>query len=95
MKRLKKKDSNIKATVADMLELPKEILLNIPLLTIIGREQLSIENYNGIVEYTDEQIRLNTSCGVLKIQGKNLSIKEITSENMDVYGIIFSLEYIV
>lgn len=95
MKRLKKKDSNIKATVADMLELPKEILLNIPLLTIIGREQLSIENYNGIVEYTDEQIRLNTSCGVLKIQGKNLSIKEITSENMDIYGIIFSLEYIV
>lgn len=95
MKKVNKKELGIKKNIAQALELPKEVMLNLPLITLVGREQLSIENYMGIIEYSCEQIRLNTNCGALKIIGKNLFVKEITSENIEVYGTIFSLEYII
>lgn len=88
-------EKSIKKTFATMLELPTEILLNLPLITIIGNEQLSIENYKGVIEYTEEKIRLNTSCGILKVEGKKLFLKEITAESIEVTGKIIKFEYLI
>jgi len=85
----------IRTKLTDMLELPKEVILNLPLISIIGSEEISIENYKGIVEYTSERIRINTSCGVLKIEGRNMILKQITSENMLIKGNILKFEYLV
>lgn len=90
-----KNEKNLTKTVSAMLELPKEIMLNLPLITIIGKEDLTVENYKGIIEYTDEKIRLKTSCGILKIEGKKLCLKEITSENIAISGTITKFEYIL
>lgn len=85
----------IKKTLARMLELPKEIALNLPLISMTGNEELGIENYKGVIEYTEERIRLNTSCGVLKIEGKKLLLKQITTESMVVTGYIRKLEFLL
>lgn len=90
---ISKKD--IKKSVTTMFDLPKEIMLNLPLITIIGNEELTIENYKGVIEYTEEKIRLNTSCGILKIEGKKLFLKEITSENISIIGNIIKFEYLI
>ena len=78
-----------------MLELPKEIVFNLPLITVIGNEEINIENYKGVIEYNPERIRINTSCGVIKIQGEKLLLKQITAENISVAGIILKFEYIL
>ena len=65
-----------------------------PLVTVIGNEEINIENYKGVIEYSPEKIRINTECGVLKINGEKLSFKQITSENIIVTGVIQKLEYI-
>lgn len=93
MKKISK--NNIKRKITSMLELPKEIVFNLPLITIIGSEEITIENYKGIIEYNLERIRINTSCGILKIEGKKLALKQITSENISVYGLISNLQYIL
>ncbi|MCX7746709.1 MAG: sporulation protein YqfC [Clostridia bacterium] len=82
----------LKEKVTEILELPKEIVLNIPKLTMIGNQNLLIENYKGIIEYDDNRIRLNTSIGTIRICGERLVIKEITSEDIMVDGAILSLE---
>ena len=41
-----------------LLELPKEITTNQPKITIIGFEEMLIENYKGILEYENFYIRL-------------------------------------
>lgn len=84
-----------KKTFATAFELPKEIILNLPLITLTGNEQLYIENYKGVIEYTNEKVRLKTNCGVLKIEGKNLVLKEITTENIEVTGVIRKFEYLI
>lgn len=83
----------LKEKVSELLELPKEVVLNIPKFTMIGSGELIIENYKGVIEYEDEKVRVNTNSGVIKITGNKLVIREITSENIFLNGKIKSLEF--
>ena len=94
MKKIFKVNQNIKKKLVNTLELPKEIIFNLPLITMVGNEEINIENYKGVIEYSPEKIRINTECGVLKINGEKLSFKQITAENIIVTGIIQTLEYL-
>lgn len=38
--------------------LPKDVIQNASVITILGRNELCIENYRGIIEYTDTLIRV-------------------------------------
>lgn len=89
------KGTKIKKKITAMLELPKEIVLDLPLVSMIGSEELSIENYKGIVEYTDDRLRISTSCGILKIEGRRLCLKQITAERISVTGSISKFEYLL
>ncbi len=86
---------HIKKTITSMFELPKEIVFNLPLINVIGNEEINIENYKGIIEYNLERVRINTSCGIIKIEGKKLLLKQITAENISVTGSISKFEYIL
>ena len=84
----------LKERIAEVLELPKEIVLNIPKLTMIGNSGLIIENYKGVIQYEDNKVRINTGVGVIRISGEGLVIKEITSENILVDGVITNIEFL-
>ena len=88
------KHEKVKREITEALALPKEIVLNLPLISLYGNEELNLENYKGVVEYTSERIRINTSKGILKIEGRNLLLKQVTSENISVTGGIVKIEYI-
>ena len=79
--------------IAGFLSLPAEIALNLPLAILTGRGELNVENYKGIREYTETKVTINTSSGMLAVEGKKLSIKQVTSENIVVTGRIDSLLY--
>ncbi len=84
----------IKRTFAEAMELPKESILNLPLITILGREELFIENYKGIIEYSDETVRISTRIGVLKIEGRGLFLKSILPESITLMGTFTAVQYI-
>lgn len=84
-----------KRNVTDALELPKEVMLNLPLISLMGKEELTIENYKGIMEYSDQCIRVNTAAGILKIQGKGLLLKQLTAECVVISGGIIGMEYLI
>ena len=84
----------IKRTFAEAMELPKESILNLPLITILGREELFIENYKGIIEYSDETVRISTGIGVLKIEGRGLFLKSILPESIPLMGTFTAVQYI-
>lgn len=86
--------TSLKEKFTELLELPKEIVMNVPKLTMVGNSDLIIENYKGVIEYASERIRLNTGIGVVKITGEGLAIREITSEDVMVSGVISGLEFL-
>lgn len=90
---MKTKKDNIKNVVSEILELPKDIMLGLPKMTMIGNMELHIENHKGIIEYSKEIIRINTSEGILKITGKMMSIKNIVTEELTIKGELISIEY--
>ncbi len=79
--------------MADFFELPKDLLFNIPRVTLIGSIQLYLENHKGIIEYSSEILRLKIRDGEIVIKGKNLIIKNFFGEEIFVEGNICSLEY--
>lgn len=89
MNRKKKRNNRIN----DILELPQEVVSNKPKITIIGFEELLIENYKSILEYEDFYIKINTYIGAININGFNLRLKEMTGDDIMVLGNIDSLDF--
>ena len=90
----KQPKTSLKEKFSEILELPKEIVLNIPKLTIVGNGDMMLENYKSIIEYDNTRIRVNTGIGVIRITGSGLLIREITSEDIIICGEINGLEFI-
>ena len=84
---------SFKEKVTNMLELPKEVILNFPVISMVGNEELHIENYKGILEYDTERIRIYTSNGIIRIEGRALSLKTMTMEEILIKGVIMKIEF--
>ncbi|NLN41465.1 MAG: sporulation protein YqfC [Clostridiales bacterium] len=90
----KKKLQQVKSTMSEMFELPKEITLNMPKLNLIGDSQMLVENHRGIIEYTPNLIRVNSTVGVIKVHGDQLNLRNIAAEDIMITGKIKSIEFI-
>ena len=72
--------------ITNILDMPKEVTLNYPKITILGEESVCVENHKGLIELSQTVIRLNTTMYLLKITGENLDIKSITGDDIEVTG---------
>ncbi|MBE6081322.1 MULTISPECIES: sporulation protein YqfC [Tissierellales] len=91
---MKEKIKDMKLNMSEALELPKDIVMDLPKITVIGNIELSLLNHKGIVEYTQNVIRINTNSGVVKITGEELVIKTILTEEIIVTGLIDNIEFL-
>lgn len=88
------KSDIIKKGIADLLELPRDIVLDLPKITLVGNLQLYIENHKGIIEYSTGLIRINTKSGILVVTGSDLIIRTIVIEEIIVVGRIDKVEFL-
>ena len=85
---MKKNKKNI-SRIDRLLEIPQEIYSNVPKITITGFNEMIIENFKGILEYEDYYIRINTSLGIINvngINGYNLNLENMTNDDIKVTG---------
>lgn len=91
-----KKNSPIQALKVNLtaaLELPEEVMLNLPLITITGKNNMLIENYKNIIEYSQKKIRVSTSAGIISIDGTMLLLKELTKDSIIITGTILTFTF--
>ncbi len=84
---------NVKSRISKALEVPEEVSLKVPKLTILKFEQVLIENYKGILEYQDFFVRIQTYIGIININGYQLSLEEMTIDDLIVKGKIESIDF--
>ena len=60
--------------------------MGVPLISTIGNREMTIENYVGILEYTDETIIIKCKSVVLKIQGSELELKTMNENFLYIIG---------
>lgn len=78
--------------LSKFLEMPKEVISNVPKITMLGFEEMIIENHKGILEYEEFYIRINTFIGIININGFNLRLNQLTDEAVSVTGKIESMD---
>ena len=88
-----KRTKRIPNKINRILEIPQEVASHIPKITVLGFEQIMIENYKAILEYQDFYIRLSTEIGILNINGFNLNLKEMTTDDLQISGKIDSIDF--
>ena len=92
MRRTRKR-KNTQNRINHLLEIPQEVYSNTPKITVTGFEEMLIENYKAILEYQDFYIRLSTEIGILNVNGFQLNLKEMTTDDLLITGKIDSIDF--
>ena len=66
----------------------------LPHLEMMGSRQLYLEHHTGILAYSDEQIDVNTTGGVLRVRGARLALMAMTAEELRIGGDIAAVEWV-
>ena len=84
----------IREKLADTLDMSKEIILDTSKITLIGKREITVENYRGIIEYTPQKIILISNPSHIEICGCNLDIKTMTKDFLYITGSIEHIAFI-
>lgn len=80
--------------VGEVLDFPPDVAGNGPRITITGRHEILVENYLEIVEFTEEEIHLNTTEGELSFTGKGFVLNTVLATELRIGGELTSLTYL-
>ena len=83
-----------KEVILDSLKLPKDICMGALRVTMTGNREAWIENYRGILEYTEQMILLQGKTCQICFEGTGLSIEYYTNEDMKISGCIGCVRYL-
>ncbi len=78
---------------SEKLSIEKEILMDIPKLSISGNREIYIENYHSITEYSPEVMRIKTKDYTVKIEGVELKLSFISREDLKISGIFAQISF--
>ncbi len=93
---MKKKNtmSNIIDKVADVLDLPGEVIGGVPRVTVTGCRRVFIENHRGILEYGENEIDINGGRVVIKVRGEGLRLCSMNDGELLIAGTVSGLEFV-
>lgn len=83
-----------KESIIESLKLPKDICMGALKVTMTGNREAWIENYRGILEYTESLILLQGKTCQVCFEGTRLSVDYYTNEDMKISGCINCVRYI-
>jgi sporulation protein YqfC len=79
---------------AKMLDLPQDVVQDLPRITLIGNVQLYVENHKGVLHFSSESLMLELTKGKLEVVGKQLVIRAIFTEEVFIEGVIDAVKYL-
>ena len=89
-----RKESRVLDTVAELFDLPADVVAGLPRLEMGGSRQLYLEHHAGILAYSEEQIDVNTPEGILRVRGERLTLTAMTAEELRIGGAIAAVEWV-
>ncbi len=68
------------------MNLPEEVLGRLPVITMVGNRSVCIENFDKLIDMSDEKMVIGCKKGKLKILGKELWMLYYTSSEIMIRG---------
>ncbi len=76
---------------AAALHIPQDVTPGEPVITMIGRRNVHIENYHRIEHFSAEMVRLRARTCRVSVCGRDLKIEYYTKEEMMIGGQVASV----
>lgn len=89
-----KREKSAKELLVESLKLPRDTMLGASIVTVVGSEEVLVENYRGILEYTQETVMLQGKTCRIAVCGCGLNIAYYTNEDMKIVGKISEVRYL-
>lgn len=86
-------ERRLREKVANLFELPGDVVLDISRITLTGAMQMLVENHRGLVEYNPGRVTLGVPRGEVTIEGEDLLIGSISPEEITITGRITGLRF--
>ena len=90
----RRRESGVLNQVAELFDLPADVVAGLPRLEMVGSRQLYVEHHTGILSYSQEQIDANTTGGILRVRGSGLSLLAMTAGELRIGGEITAVEWV-
>lgn len=88
----KKRKIKLASRIAESLDLPYEALDSALKVSMFNNEYVLVENYSGVYELFEQNIRVLTDIGIVSVTGEGLVLKELSVERLYITGIIKGIE---
>lgn len=72
--------------ITNKMDLPADVMMDLPRITMIGQIHIYIENHRGLLAFKDNEVRLLLKQGQLLIKGESFVIKTILPEEILLEG---------
>ncbi|SMO50270.1 sporulation protein YqfC [Melghirimyces algeriensis] len=86
--------NKMRRIASDWLDIPQDVVANLPRIQMIGPYRVHIENHHGVERFTEAELRLKTAKGLLEITGKKLVIHTIHSDEVRVDGEVSGVKFL-
>ncbi len=90
----KKWSQLIRNWMTQKMDLPPDVMMDLPRITMVGQIHIYIENHRGLLAFSDREVRLLLEQGQLLVKGKAFVIKTILPEEILLEGKIDQVIYI-
>lgn len=90
----KRREQGVLNAVAEWFDLPADVVAGLPRIELVGSRELYIQRHAGILAYSELNIDVNTTGGVLRVKGSGLTLNAMTAEEVRIGGEIASLEWV-
>ena len=79
--------------LVEHMELPKDLFLGMPLLSLEGNRTLCVVNHRGILKYCDSAIVIAAKSYRIQVIGRNLCIQQFSGDLIEISGYIEEISF--
>ncbi|MCM3237045.1 sporulation protein YqfC [Heyndrickxia oleronia] len=90
----KKWSRRLRNWMTSKMELPQDVMMDLPRITMIGQIHIYIENHRGLLTFSDREVRLLLKQGQLLVKGQSFVIRTILPEEILLEGKIDEVIYL-
>lgn len=91
---MKKMRQQMRNWMTKQMQLPADVMMDLPRITMIGQLHIYIENHRGVLRFSNQELRLLLKQGQLLIKGEHFVIKTILPEELLLEGRIDQVIYL-
>ncbi len=93
MAKQKKKTTSLLSRAENAFDIAAGTLNNLPNITLYGTSMLEIDNFKSLLDFSPDTLRVNTTDGIVRIDGADLHLAFMTDESISVKGNIRNLNF--